>query len=213
MGVARVGDGALQNLGGLGLAILAVLGAAIAGAVLTASVVWLTCRLLFRKQPPKLFTKLLNYLGAIAGALFIGAYLKLGGGTGYFFGAGTGTTGAQSKGSPNDKVTAKSADEKPEKLDAAPATADDRIRVTVLGGSLVKGKAFYRLDGLPEPADLSRVKEAIRARQKAGPLARVDILIYQNSLGYNTDPVRQLKAFVTESGLTPNPAELPGDIP
>lgn len=208
-----MGEGSLKNLSDLGVAVLAVLGAALAGAALTASVVWLVCRLAFGKQPPKPFAKLLNYLGAIAGALFIGAYLKLGGGTGHFFGTGTGQTGAQSKGVPKDTVATKSGEEKPEKRDSPPARQDDRVRVTILGGSLVKGKAFYRLDGSAEPVDLARVKEAIGARQKAGPVAGVDILIYQNSLGYNTDPVRQLKAVVTGSGLTPNPAELPGDIP
>lgn len=206
-------EGALENLGGLGLAILAVVGAAAAGALVTASLVWLTCRLLFKKQPPRFVAKMLNYLGAIAGALLIGGYLKFGGGTGYFFGTGTGMDGSKSTGSLDEKAAAKTVEEKPAKLEAAPVKQDNRVRITVLGGSLVQGKAFYRLDGSPEPVDLARVKEAIQARQKVGPLAGVDILIYQNSLGYNTDPVRQLKAFVTESGLTPNPAELSGDIP
>lgn len=206
---------ALDNLGVLGMALLAVVGGAVAGAGLTAAAVWLICRFLFKKQPPKLIAKLLNYLGAIAGALAIGYFLKFGGGTGYLFGTGGpggGIAGSQVTSNDTGKQ-AKAADEKPARLDSAPAKRDDRVRVTVLGGALVKGKAYYRLDSSAEPVDLAKVKEVVRARLAAGSLAGVDILIYQNSLGYNTDPVRQLKAWVTESGLSSNPAELPGEIP
>jgi hypothetical protein len=209
-----LGQGSVENLGVLGMAVLAVVGGAVAGAALTAVLVWLTCRTFFRKQPTPSVAKVLRYLGAIAGALAVGGFLKFGGGTGYLFGTGGPGGGVANSTEAGDKKPAtKSGEEKPAKLDSPPAKREDRVRVTVLGGTLVKGKAYYRLDGSPEAVDLARVKEAVRARQAAGPLAGVDILIYQNSLGYNTDPVRQLKVWVTESGLTPNPAELPGDIP
>ena len=66
---------ALENLGLLGLSVLAVVGAAVAGGLLTALLVWLVCRLFFRRQPPPLARKLLRWLGAIAGALLVAGYL------------------------------------------------------------------------------------------------------------------------------------------
>ena len=44
-------------------------------------------------------------------------------------------------------------------------------------------------------------------------VAGVDILMYQNSLDYNTDPVRQLRAWAAGAGLTPAIVELNENIP
>ena len=60
---------ALDNLGLLFMSLLAVVGGAVAGAVITAGVVWLVCRYGVGRQPPFAARKLLRWLGAIAGCL------------------------------------------------------------------------------------------------------------------------------------------------
>ncbi len=213
---------ALENLGFLGLSLLAVIGGAVAGALLTAGVVWLACRGLFGKQPPRPVRTLLRWLGALAGALFVAGYLKFGGGSGWLLGSGfgfgpggSGKEGAQAL--PKDTPTkpADKATERPKSVEEPPAARSDRVRITVLGGNLVQGRAFYRIEGQNRAVDLKEIQEYIQRRreQPGGALAGVDILIYQDSLGYNTEPVKQLKERVTESGLTPNLVELRSDIP
>jgi hypothetical protein len=215
--MAPLADG-LQNLGFLGLSVLAVAGGAVAGAALTAALVWLPCRLFARKQPPPAMRKLLRWLGGIAGALLVAGYLKFGGGTGWLFGEGglgpgqggqsTGEAALkQDKGKPSSKADeTKAAAEQPLRA--------DRVRVVILGGELVKVPNYYRIEGQPQPVDLKGVRDHIQRLQKSDPkLAGVDILIYRNSLYSNSDAVKLLKAQVAELGLTPNLVELNGDIP
>jgi hypothetical protein len=211
---------ALQNIGYLGLSLLAVVGGAVAGAVLTAVLVWLACKLFFKRQPPRPVRAILRWLGAVAGALFVAGYLKFGGGTGWLFGEGglgpgSGDKSAGETALSNDVPKAKGDDAKAKVADQPPPTQADRLRVVILGGALVQGRAFYRIEGQREPVDLKGVQDQVRQRrqQTGSPLTAVDILVYQNSLDYNTEPVRQLRAWVTEAGLTPRLVELRGDIP
>jgi hypothetical protein len=211
---------ALQNIGYLGLSLLAVVGGTVAGAVLTAVLVWLACKLFFKRQPPRPVRAILRWLGAVAGALFVAGYLKFGGGTGWLFGEGGPGSGGKSAGEAalsNDVPKAKGGDAKAKDkvADQPPPAQADRLRVVILGGSLVQGRAFYRIEGQREPVDLKAVQDQVRQRrqQSGSLLTAVDILVYQNSLDYNTEPVRQLRAWVTEAGLTPHLVELRGDIP
>jgi hypothetical protein len=207
---------ALENLGFLGLSLLAVAGGAVVGALLTALAVWATCRYFAKKQPPPFVRKVLRWLGGIAGALAVAGYLHFGGGSGWLLESGPGLGGDQTGGhtTPRSNVPpAKAPDSAPKTVAEPLAPRADRVRVAVLGGELVRGRAFYRIEGEKQPTDLNGVREAVAKRRQSGPLAGVDILIYQNSLDYNTDGVKQLRAWVTESGLTPNLIELRGDIP
>jgi hypothetical protein len=206
---------ALENLGFLGLSLLAVAGGAVAGAALTAAAVWLACRFLARQQPPQVVRKLLRWLGGIAGALAVAGFLKFGGGSGWLLGSGPGLGGEQpGAGTPRiDAAPAKSPETAPKASAEPPPARADRVRVVVLGGELVHSRAFYRIEGEKQATDLKGVQEHVKRRRQAGPLAGVDILIYQNSLDYNTDAVKQLRAWLTEDGLTTNLIELRGDIP
>jgi hypothetical protein len=213
--MAPLADG-LQNLGYLGLSVLAVAGGAMAGAAVTAGLVLLICRFFARQQPPPAVRKLLRWLGGIAGALLVAGFLKFGGGTGWLFGEGglgPGQGGKsagkaalkQDKGKPSDQTTDTKATEQPRA---------DRVRVVILGGELVKVPNYYRIEGQPQPVDLKGVRDHLQRLQQSGPkLAGVDILIYRNSLYSNSDAVKLLKAQVAELGLTPNLVELNVDIP
>ena len=130
---------ALENLGFLGLSLLAVVGGAVAGAVVTAVVVWLACRFFARKQPPPVVRKLLRWLGAIAGALLVAGYLHFGGGSGWLFGEGAGPGGGGRPSGTGEAPKAAAATKAGE-TETSPKTAlepppqADRVRIVVLGG-------------------------------------------------------------------------------
>lgn len=202
----------LENLGYLGIRVLAVVGGAVVGALLTSLLVWLAGKYWFKRQAPWPAKKLLRTLGAIAGALLVASFLHLsGGGWGLFGGGGTGSGESGDRGGSKGQEALNQSKEKPHAI-ASPGA--ERVRVTVLGGALVHPPAYYRVDGRPGAAELKDVQDLVRSRrEQAKSLAAVDILIYDNSLGQDTEPVKKLQAWVRESGLTPNLMLLPGDIP
>jgi hypothetical protein len=63
--------------------------------------------------------------------------------------------------------------------------------------------------------DLTGIQEYVaQLRRRPGvTVAGVDILVYQNSLDYDTDPVRQLRAWAAGAGLSPALVELNENIP
>jgi hypothetical protein len=209
---------ALDTLGALVYALLAVVGGAVAGAVLTTFLVWLVSKLYFNRKLPHGPRRLLRWLGAVAGALLVASFIHLGiGGGGWGLGgsgfglSGTGEPsagkGAAADPAPPAETPAPKPDTKP------PAPTADRVQVTILGGALVRGPAFYRVEGQDQAVSLQQVGDAVRRRQQAGKVAAVDILIYQNSVSSHHDAVNRLKAWVTEAGLTPNLVLLQTDIP
>jgi len=212
---------ALDNLGALLTGVLAVVGGAVAGAVLTAAAVWLVCRFAFKRQPPPSVRKLVRWLGAVAGALAVAAFLNfgLGGGGWGPFGGGAGL--GPGNGTHDTRPTTGSAREtattptQPAKAPDTSTAHGSRIRVVVLGGPLVKDDAYFRIEGQPRPMTLREVQEYVnRQRQRPGEaVAGVDILVYQNSLDYDTEPVRQLRAWAAANGLSPAVVELKGNIP
>jgi len=205
----------LENLGFLSVRVLAVVGGAVVGALLTTFVVWLAGKYWFKKPVPWPARKVLRTLGAIAGALLVASFLHLsGGGWGLFGGGGTGTGDTGDRGgSKGQQAVATRSKEGASPAAIVPSGAD-RVRVTILGGALVHPPAFYRVEGRPAAIELKEVQELIRGHREQGKsLAAVDMLIYDNSLGQDTEPVKKLQAWVRESGLTPNLMLLPGEIP
>ena len=205
----------LENLGYLGIRVLAVVGGAVVGALLTSLVVWLAGKYWFKRQAPWPAKKLLRTLGAIAGALLVASFLHLsGGGWGLFGGGGTGIGDSGDRGGSKGQQAANQSKEQTSQGAAIVAPGTERLRVTVLGGALVHPPAYYRVDGRPGAVELKDVQDLVRSRRDQGKsLAAVDILIYDNSLGQDTEPVKKLQAWVRESGLTPNLMLLPGEIP
>lgn len=205
---------ALDNLSFLTMAVLAVVGGAVVGALLTMLSVWFVSKYFFKRQLPWGPRKLLRILGAIAGALFVAGFLHFGGGGwGPFGGDGTGTgDGAGKSAAPASEPTK---DPSTTANPATPAPTADRIRIIILGGQLVRGRAFYRIEGQRTACELKDVQEFIKNRraQAGHPITTVDVLVYQDSAGYNTEQVKQLMNWLTESGLTPNQVRLPSDIP
>jgi hypothetical protein len=207
--------GALENLSFLTVRVLAVVGGAVVGALVTSIVVWLAGKYWLRRPLPWGPKKLLRILGAIAGALLVASFLHLsGGGWGLFGGGGSGT------GESGDRGGTAKADAPKETPSAAAALNNvppgtERANVTVLGGALVKGQAYYRVEGERAATDLNGVREFVRRRQEqaGGRLAAVDILIFQDSLEEKTEPVKKLRELVVDAKLKPNIVLMPGDIP
>ncbi|HTK77116.1 MAG TPA: hypothetical protein VL371_17755 [Gemmataceae bacterium] len=205
----------LENLGFLSIRVLAVVGGAVVGALLTSFLVWLAGKYWFKRQAPWPAKKLLRTLGAIAGALLVASFLHLsGGGWGLFGGGGIGTGDTGDRGGSKGQQATNQTKDQTSPGAAIVAPGSERVRVTILGGALVHPPAFYRVEGRPGAVELKDVQDAIRGRRDPGkPLAAVDILIYDNSLGQDTEPVKKLQAWVRESGLTPNLMLMPGEIP
>src|SRR5262249_11741403 len=133
---------ALDNLAVLVRSVLAVLAGAVAGALLTAAIVWLVCRYSSGRQPPVIVRKLVRWLGAIAGALAVAAFMQFGlGGSGrwglFGGGLGTGTQGNadshSTSSSARDSASTRATQPVPEVKESAPAKAQ-RVRIVVLGG-------------------------------------------------------------------------------
>lgn len=208
-------ENALENLGFLGIRVLAVVGGAVVGALLTSFVVWLAGKYWLKREAPWPAKKLLRTLGAIAGALVVASFLHLsGGGWGLFGGGGTGTGESGDRGGSKGQQAASQSKDQTSPGAAVVNPAGERVRITVLGGELVQPPAYYRVEGRPAAVELKDVQEFVRSRREQGkPLAAVDILVYRNSVDQNSQPVRRLQAWVRESGLTPNLVLLPDDIP
>lgn len=205
----------LENLGFLGIRVLAVVGGAVIGMFVTTFIVWLAGKYWFKRPVPWPAKKLLRTLGAIAGALLVASFLHLsGGGWGLFGGGGTGTGDSGDRGGSKGQQATNTSKEQPSSGGAIVAPSAERLRVTVLGGAIVRPPAYYRVEGWPAPVELKEVQDLVRSRrEQAKSLAAVDILIYDNSLGQDTEPVKRLQAWVRESGLTPNLMLVPGEIP
>src|SRR5437764_11498667 len=141
----------LENLGFLSVRVLAVVGGAVVGALLTTFVVWLAGKYWLKRPVAWPARKVLRTLGAIAGALLVASFLHLsGGGWGLFGGGGSGTGETGDRGGSKGQQAASTAKEVPSPGSAivTPPGAD-HVRVTILGGALVRGRAFYRFEGHP----------------------------------------------------------------
>jgi hypothetical protein len=145
----------------------------------------------------------------------VASFLHLsGGGWGLFGGGGTGTGDSGDRGGSKGQQAANQSKEQTSQGAAIVAPGTERLRVTVLGGALVHPPAYYRVEGRRGRVELKDIQDVVRSRRDQGKsLAAVDILIYDNSLDRNTEPVKKLEAWVRESGLTPNMVLVTGEIP
>ena len=191
--------------------IAAAIFGAIAGAILTALVVWFVCRLTVNKQPPRSFRKLLRILGAVAGAVAAVMFLPIGYGG---FGLGLGGLGLGPGGGGFTPMEAQAPpDDEPKSL--AKSQPEQRARIIMLGGPLVRGEAFYRFEESPTPRTLAEVQAELRKRMSGdSPITTLDILIYfEDSLARQSAPVAALADWTRQAGLHVNIQTLSGHIP
>src|SRR5437763_11246766 len=171
------------------------------------------CASLVRKPLPRPALVTIRLLGAVAGGLLIALFVfngpggwGLGGGWGSG-GIGKGEATRTSAGRAGiDKVT------KPDtaKTEAEPARAD-RVRVQMLGGARVQGRAYYRVEGESAARTLPELQQMIRAKKPAP--AGVTILIYEDSVAANLPPVRDLEEWARGEGMAVDEERLPKLLP
>jgi hypothetical protein len=111
-------------------------------------------------------------LGAVAMGMAVWVWVFGPGGSGFGFGGGFGLGG---KGGQGEEQSAESNPErkaventKPPPVETEPAaTAEEVMRIEVLGGARVQNERFYLIEGDKEPNTLAELRTAIEARQKA----------------------------------------------
>jgi len=187
---------------------------AVVGAILTALIVWLLCRMTVKKQPPRSINKMLRILGAVAGAIAAILFLPIGFGG---FGLGSGGLGLGPGGggfTPAPAVSPKSLSGMDPK-DGSNAKPEQKATVIMLGGPAVRGEAFYRFDDDPTPQTLADVQAKLRRRMQADPpLTSLDIVIYfEDSLAQQSAPVTRLMEWSKQAGLTANIVKKSGHVP
>ena len=183
---------------------------AVASAILTALVVWTLCRYTVHRQPPRPVNRMLRILGGLAGALAAILFLPIGYGG---FGLGSGGLGLGPGGggfTPRDAPHVASLSGIDPKANEPPP----RIAVVMLGGSLVRGEAYYRFEDDPTPRTLAEIQAKLRKGVKADKSPALDVVIYfEDSLAQQSAPVQQLVEWAKQAGLSVTVVTKPGHIP
>jgi len=182
---------------------------AVAGAILTALAVWTLCRFTVRRQPPRPVNRLLRILGGIAGAIAAILFLPIGYG-GFGFGSGGLGLGPGGGGfKPNDAPHTASLSG----IDPKASQPPPRIAVIMLGGSLVRGDAYYRFDDDPTPRTLSEIQSKWRGANADHPPGLDVVIYFEDSLAQQSAPVRHLVEWAKQAGLSVTVISKPGHIP
>lgn len=204
----------LQEVGMFVSRVAAALVGGVVGAIATAIVLWWLCRMTVNRQPPRPVRRLLHILGGLAGALAAVLFLPIGFG-GFGLGSGGLGLGPGGGGFQPAAVVAPEPPPAPSKSSEPPPRTEQRARVVMLGGPLVKGDAFYRWADEPAPRTLAEIQARLRTRIDANPpLTVLEIAIYfEDSLSRQSAPVVQLSDWATQAGLSVRIVGLPGHIP
>lgn len=191
---------------------LAVAGGFLVGYVGVIVLGWAADKFLFKRPSPALLHRACRVLGGLIVALLVAMLLfgeggGEGGGTGE--GAGNGksspTTGTLDPATPN-------AEPQPKPVKPLPP-AEERVRVTILGGTDVKDAKFYLVEDDAAPRTFAEVKAAVE-KKKAATAKSLGLEIRfppQNTLPQDHPAVAQLARWARDTaGLSVSfPAETP----
>jgi len=196
------------------LKVLAVAGGAAVGWLGSGLLLRLLVRLSLHRSTPRTVLIPVRALGALALGLAVSMWAFSSGGAGPGLGGwfGSGQGGGQpsvAKGEPGPSTEAPAthdaAPPKPAAPEQPPASAEDTLRIKILGGAQVKAERFYRIEGETDPRTLTELRKAIQARrQEAGkpPLKGIVILVYSSSVARDHPAVRNLETWAKENGLS-----------
>lgn len=199
------------NLAKLIEGILATAGGFLIGYLLAAIFGWFFDKYLLKRKSPALLHRILRLLGGLILAIIV-AMMVFGGGGGS--GNGTGDGAGDGKASPtagtldpNAKADPKAPPVKPSK------SAEERVGITVLGGTDVQENRFYQIDDDPAPRTFAEVKDHVRKKKEleTKPLGLEIRFAERNALPRDHSAVRQLEAWARDvAGLSVTfPAEAP----
>jgi hypothetical protein len=200
----------MLDLGMQLLKLLAVIGGATVGGLLSGWLFRLVVRLAFRRTVPRPALLLIQFLGAVTLGLFVWYWVVGSGGWGpgggVFLGHGGGTPGTvgEAKGKAEAPKPKAPADEAAKAKAAAPGVTagPEVLRIEMLGGQRVKEGRFYLPEGQQAPQTLAELRQAVAARQKQGPaLKGIEIIIYEDSVARDHPAVRDLEKWARENDL------------
>jgi hypothetical protein len=178
----------VDQAGKLTQAGLAVIGAAVLGAIFVGFIVNFMTTLVFGKRLPPMMVRWVRILAALASGIAVGLIVFSGtGGFGLGGGYGPGDSGA---GAPTPVPAATLTGGSPQP--AAPL----RVGITVLGGSRVRGEAFYQLDNEPTPKSLTQ----LQPRLTAAIAGTVALRLYDDSVSRDHAAVTELIALAERGG-------------
>lgn len=185
---------------------LATAGGFLLGYLLIAIIGWLIDKYLLKRKSPEFLHKVCRLIGGLIVAILV-ALMVFGGGGGEGDGMGDGagngkaspTQGTQGPIEPSPTTDSKAI---PSNL---ASKVEERIRVTILGGSDVQNQKFYLLDDATDPLAFADLKSAIQKR-KESTSKTLGIEIYfnsRNALPKDHPAVTQLVRWANDlAGLT-----------
>lgn len=194
--------------------VLAVGGGFLAGFLLTGFVVWLLDRWLTGGKAPPTLKQAARVVGGLVLALLV-ALIVFGSGSGWgLFGAGIGDSKGQGAtdqagdGKGGTPVTAGPEAQQPaveqssQVRDLPPP--EQRVRVTVLGGTAVKDERFYLIDNDQPPKTFAEVTSAVGAKKAAsGKAVGLEVRFStENTLPRDHPAVTRLVRWGQEQGVT-----------
>ena len=203
----------VANFGQFVVNCLAVAGGAAVGGFGTGWLVNRLCATFVRKPLPRPALVTIRLLGAVAGGLLIALFVFNGPG-GWGLGGGWGSGGI-GKGETTDTSTGRSASDRETRPGTSKTETEsqraDRVRVQLLGGRRVQGRAYYRVEGESAARTLPELQQFIRSKRPAP--AGVTVLIYEDSIAANLPPVRDLEEWARGEGLAVDVERLPKLLP
>lgn len=184
---------------------LAIVGGVAVGAAGCPWGVRLLVRLVTGQKLPERVATTFRILGGVALGLLVWTWVFSVGGAGGMGGSGSGWWPFGQGGGPGEAIQSSKLPETTEtiaKVERAPAPTDDALTIHLLGGARVHEQRFYVLDR-DSPRNFDDLKKTILERRKARPiLARVEILIYEDSVDRDNPAVTELMKWAKEQGFT-----------
>lgn len=197
------------DLGLVLMKLLAILGGAAFGALVTRVLVGGITRIVARRRMPRPALNLVSLLGAVAAGLAVWLWLfGAGGGGGFGSGSGWWPFGGRGGNGGTGTGAGMGATHRAPP-DSAPRSEERTLQVHMLGGSRVQDGRFYVLNR-DSPRTLSELQETLRQRRQGNAnLSEVEIVIYKDSVAEDTAAVRELLQWLEQAGLKPK-ISLPG---
>jgi hypothetical protein len=187
---------------------LAVGGGFLAGYVLMLMAGWLLDRFLFRRKTPHSLHMGFRYLGGTGMAILV-ALIVFGHGQGWTLMGGGLEGTSNGTGNTETPPTTTPATVSPTPVTPPPSATslatDERLRITMLGGSDVKEQRFYQLEDDPQPITLSDLKAKILQR-KDGSMKTLGLEIRfatRNALPQDHPAVGLLTRWARETAALP----------
>jgi hypothetical protein len=193
-----------ENLGNFVVSILAVLGAAVVGALLGGWGINLSAKLIARRKAPRPIVLTIRALGAVACGLAVWLWLFGSGGAGW--GRGGGGVGLGPGGSGADAESNSTAAKPRADNSDAPEVkngADRTLRIEVLGDPRVESGHFYRPEGDQRLYTITELSQLVKDRRREhSSLNQLEVIIYKDSPAKDHQAVSAVERLAKENDMT-----------